>query len=113
MNLLSALGDKGLPVRFSWLSSQYGFGGNEIVDQLANETSHYDIYPLSCVHYADLKPRVNSCVPQVAQVVESAQGMELYLLKVILSRTKYYKKLVINTTSLPNRVESQGLHGTF
>ena len=36
--------------------------GNEIVDQLAKETLDHDVDPLATVHYADLKPVVNSYI---------------------------------------------------
>ena len=60
MNLLWALSDKGTCVRFCWMPSHCGIEGNEIVDQLAKETLDHDIDPLTTVHFADLKPLVNS-----------------------------------------------------
>ena len=61
MNLLWALSDKGTPVRFCWVPSHWGI---EIVDQLAKDTLGHDIDPLATVHYADLKPVVNSYIQQ-------------------------------------------------
>ena len=49
-------------VRFCWVPSHCGIEGNEIVDQLAKETLDHDIDPLTTVHYADLKPLVNSYI---------------------------------------------------
>ena len=62
MNLLWALSDKGTCVRFCWVPSHCGIEGNEIVDQLAKETLDHDIDPLTTVHFADLKPLVNSYI---------------------------------------------------
>ena len=68
MNLLWALSDKGTRVRFCWVPSHCGIEGNEIVDQLAKETLDHDIDPLATVHYADLKPVVNSYIQQEVQI---------------------------------------------
>ena len=68
MNLLWGLSDKGTDVRFCWVPSHCGIDGNEIVDQLAKETLDQDIDPLTTVHYADLKPVVNSYIHQEVQI---------------------------------------------
>ena len=60
MNLLWALSDKGTCVRFCWVPSHCGIEGTEVVEQLAKETLDHDIDPLTTVHFADLKPLVNS-----------------------------------------------------
>ena len=52
MNLLWALSDKGTRARFCRVPSHSGIEGNEIVDQLANETLDHDIDPLTTVRYA-------------------------------------------------------------
>ena len=64
MNLLRSLSDKGTHVRFCWVPSHCGIEGNEILDQLVKETLDHDIDPLTTVHYADLKPVVNSYIQQ-------------------------------------------------
>ena len=62
MNLLWLMNDKGTHIRFCWIPSHCGIDGNEGVDQLAKETLDHDIDPLVGVHYADLKPQVNSYI---------------------------------------------------
>ena len=83
MNLLWALSDKGTRVRFCWMPSHCGIEGNEIVDQLAKETLGHDIDPLATVHYADLKPVVNSYI----------HGRDLYLLKPTFGSPMKFKHL--------------------
>ena len=39
-----------------------------MVDQLAKETLDHDIDPLTTVHFADLKPLVNSYIQQEVQI---------------------------------------------
>ena len=56
--------DKGTHVRFCWIPSNRGIEGNERVDQLAKETLDHDIDPLASIHYAYLKPLVNSYIQQ-------------------------------------------------
>ena len=68
MNLLWALSDKGSRVRFCWVPSHCDIEGNEIVDQLAKEIIDHDECPLATVHYADLKPMVNSYIQQEVQI---------------------------------------------
>ena len=70
-------------VRFCWVPSHCGIEGNEIVDQLAKATLDHDIDPLTTVHYADLKPLVNSYIQQEVQIKWdlSIHGRDLYLLK--------------------------------
>ena len=60
LNLLWALSDKGSRVRFYWMPCHCCIKGNGRVHQLAWETLEYDIDPLASVHYADLKPLINS-----------------------------------------------------
>ena len=83
MNLLWALSDKGTCVRFCWVPSHCGIEGNEIVDQLSKETLDHDIYPLTTVDFADLKPLVNAYIQQEVQIKwdVSIHGRDLYLLK--------------------------------
>ena len=68
INLLWALSDKGTHIRFCWVPSHCGIEGNELVDQLAKETLDHDIDPLTTVHFADLKPLVNSYIQQEFQI---------------------------------------------
>ena len=95
MNLLWALSDKGTRVRFCWVPSHCGIEGNEIVDQLAKETLNHYIDPLATVHYADLKPVVNSYVQQEVQIKwdVSIHGRDLYLLKPTLGPPRKFKHL--------------------
>ena len=95
MNLLWALSDKGTRVRFCWVPSHCDIEGNEIVDQLAKETLDHDIDPLATVHYADLKPVVNSCIQQEVQIKWdlSIHGRDLHLLKRTLGPPKKFKHL--------------------
>ena len=69
MNILWALSDKGTRIRFCWVPSHCGIEGNEIVDQLAKDTLHHDIDPLTTVHFADLKPLVNAYIQQEVQIM--------------------------------------------
>ena len=86
MNLLWALSDKGTRVPFCWVPSHCGIEGNDIANQLAKETLDHDIDPLTTVHFADLKPLVNSYVQQEVQIKwdVSIHGRVRYLLKPIL-----------------------------
>ena len=95
MNLLWALRDKGTCVRFCWVPSHCGIEGNEIVDQLAKETLDHDIDPLTTVHFADLKPLVNSYIQQEVQIKwdVSIHGRDLYLLKPTLGPPKRFRHL--------------------
>ena len=95
MNLLWALSDKGTRVRFCWVPSHCGIEGNEIVDQLAKETLDHDIDQLATVHYADLKPVVNSYIQQEVQIKwdVSILGRDLYRLKPTLGPPKKFKHL--------------------
>ena len=65
------------------------------MDQLAKETLDHDIDPLATVHYADLKPVVNSYIQQEVQIKwdVSAHGTDLYLLKLTLGPPKKFKHL--------------------
>ena len=96
MNLLWALSDKGTHVRFCWVPSHCGIVGSEIVYQLANETIDHDVDPLATVHYADLKPVVNSYIQQPEVQIKldvSIHGRDLYLLKPTLGPPKKFKHL--------------------
>ena len=95
MNLLWTLSDKGPRVRFSWVPSHCGIAGNEIVDQLVNEAIDHGIDPLTTVHFADLKPLVNSYVQQEVQIkgYVSIHGRDLYLLKPTLGPPKRFRHL--------------------
>ena len=95
MNLLWALSDKGTCVRFCWVPSHCGIEGNEIVDQLAKETLDHDRDPLTTVHFADLKPLVNSYIQQEVQIKwdVSIHGRDLYLLKPTLGPSKRFRHL--------------------
>ena len=95
MNLFWALSDKGTRVHFCWVPSHCGIEGNEIVDQLATETIDHDIDPLATVHYADLKPVVNSYIQQEVQIKwdVSIHGRDRYLLKPTHGPPKKFKHL--------------------
>ena len=95
MNLLWALSDKGTCVRFCWVPSHGGIEGNEIVDQLAKETLDHDIDTLTTVHFADLKPLVNSYIQQEVQIKWDVfiHGRDLYLLKPTLGPPKRFRHL--------------------
>ena len=95
MNLLWALSDKGTCVRFCWVPSHCGIEGNNIVDQLAKETLDHDIEPLATVHYADLKPVVNSYIQQAVQIKWDVyiHGRDINLLKPTLGPPKKFKHL--------------------
>ena len=79
----------------NWVSSHCGIEGNEIVDQLAKEILDHDIDPLTTVHYADLKPLVNSYIQQEVQIKWdiSIYGRDLYLLKPTLGPPKRFRHL--------------------
>ena len=51
----------------NFIPSHCGTEGNERVDQIAKETLDQDIDLLASVHYADLKPMVNSYIQQLVQ----------------------------------------------
>ena len=95
MNLLWSLNDKGTHVRFCWVSSHCGIYGNERVDQLAKETLDQDIDPLASVHYADMKPLVNSYTQKLAQTKwdVAVHGRDLYLVKPTLGPPKKFQHL--------------------
>ena len=95
MNLLWLLSDKGTHVRFCWIPSHCGIEGNERVDQLAKETLDHDIDPVASIHYADLKPLVNTYIQQLVQVKwdVAVHGRDLYLLKPTLGPPKKFKHL--------------------
>ena len=94
MNLW-ALSDKGTHVCFCWVPSHCGIEGNEIVDQLAKEMLDHDIDPLTTVHYAELKPVVNSYIQQEVQIEwdVSIHGRDIYLLKRTLGPPRKFKHL--------------------
>ena len=106
LNLLWLLSDKGTHVRFCWIPSNCGIEGNKRVDQLAKETLDHDIDLLASVHYADLKPLVNSYIQQRSVAVHgkwsvaehgkwgvAVHGRDLYLLKPTLGPPKKCKHL--------------------
>ena len=98
MNVLWLLSDKGkgTHVRFCWIPSHCGIGGNERMDQLAKETIDHDIDPLTNVHYADLGPLVNSYIKQLVQIKwdVAVHGRDLYLLKPTLGPLKKSQYLI-------------------
>ena len=83
MNLLWALSDKGTCVRFCWVPSHCSIEGNEIVDQLGDT--------LTTVHFAHLKPMVNSYIQQEVRIKwdVSIHGRDLYLLKPTLGPPRF------------------------
>ena len=95
MNLLWLLSDKDTHVRFCWIPSHCGIEGNEKVDQSAKESLDHDIDPLARVHYADLKPLINSYIQQLVQIKwdVSVHGRDLYLLKPTLGPPKKFQHL--------------------
>ena len=95
MNLLWLLSDKGTHVRFCWIPSHCGIEGNEKVDQSAKESLDHDIDPLARVHYADLKPLINSYIQQLVQIKwdVAVHGRDLYLLKPTLGPLKKFQYL--------------------
>ena len=95
MNLQWLLSDKGTHVRFCWIPSHCGIEGNEKVDQSAKESLDHDIDPLARVHYADLKPLINSYIQQLVQIKwdVSVHGRDLYLLKPTLGPPKKFQHL--------------------
>ena len=95
MNLLWLLNDKGTHIRFCWIPSHCGIDGNERVDQLAKETLDHDIDPLVGVHYADLKPQVNSYILQLVQIKwgVAVHGRDLYFIKPTLGPPKKFQHL--------------------
>ena len=60
--------NEGTHVRFCWIPSHSGIGGNKRVEQLAKETPQetldQDIDPLASIHYTDMKSLVNSYIPK-------------------------------------------------
>ena len=65
------------------------------MDQLAMETLDHDIDPLTTVHFADLKPLVNSYIQQEVQIRwdVSIHCRDLYLLKPTLGPPKRFRHL--------------------
>ena len=68
-------------------------GGKKLL--LAKETLDHDIDPLMTVHFADLKPLVNSYIQQEVQIKwdVSIHGRDLYLLKPTLGPPKRFRHL--------------------
>ena len=95
MNLLCLLNDQGTHIRFCWIPSHCGIDGNERVDQLAKETLDHDIDPLVGVHYADLKPQVNSYIQQLVQIKwdVAVHGRDLYFVKPTLGPPNKFQHL--------------------
>ena len=90
LSLLWALSDNVTCVRFYWVPRNFVIEWNVIVNQLANETLGHDIDPLATVHYAGLKPLVNSYAHQEFRIKwdVSTQGRDMCLLKPTLGPTK-------------------------
>ena len=95
MYLLWLLNDKGTHIRFCWIPSHCGTDGNERIDQLAKETLDHDIDPLVGVHYADLKPQVNSYIQQLVHIKwdVAEHGRDLYYVKPTLGPPKKFQHL--------------------
>ena len=99
MNLLRLLGDEGTHVRFCWISSHSGIGGNERVEQRAKETPKetldQDIDPLASIHYTDIKSLVNSYIPKLVQTKwdVAVHGIYLDLVKLIMRPPKEFQHL--------------------
>ena len=68
---------------------------NERPDQLTKVTLDHDIDTMADVHYADLKPLVNSYIQQLVQIEwdVAVHGRDLYLLKPTLGRPKKFQHL--------------------
>ena len=96
MNLLWLLNVKGTHIHFCWIPSRCGIDGNERVDQLAKETLDHDIDPLVGVHYADLKPLVNSYIQQLVQINRdvTVHDRDLYFVKQTLGLSKKFQHLI-------------------
>ena len=94
--------------------SHCGIEGNEIVDQLAKETLDHDVDPLATVHYADLKPVVNSYIQQEVQIKwdVSIHGRDLYLLKPTLGPPKKFKHLTRSEEVVITRLRIGHTKGT-
>ena len=82
-------------LRNCWIPSHCGIDANERVDQLAKETLDHDIDPLVGVHYADLKPQVNSYIQQLVQIKwdVAVHGRDLYFVKPTLGPPKKFQHL--------------------
>ena len=95
MNLLCLLSARGMCVRFCWIQSHWGIGGNENVDQLAKETLDQDMDPLASVHYTDLKPLVNCYIQQLVQTKwdVAVHDQDFYLVKPTLGQPKNFQHL--------------------
>ena len=95
VNPLWLLNDKGTHIRFCWIPSHCGIDGNERVDQLAKETLDHNIDPLVGVHYADLKPQVNSYIQQLVQIKwdVAVHVRDLYFVKPTLGPPKKFQHL--------------------
>ena len=95
INLLWLLSDKGIRVRFCWISSHSGIVGNEGMDQLTKPILDQDIDPLAGIHYTDLKPLVDSYIQQMVQTKwdVAVYGRYLYLVQTTLKPPKKYQQL--------------------
>ena len=95
VNLLWALRDKATCVRFCWVPTHRGIEEKVIVDQLAKEILDHDIDPMTTVHYADLKPVVNSFIHQEVQIKWDVfiHDRNIYLLKQTLGPPKKFKHM--------------------
>ena len=77
-------------VRFCWVSGHCGIEGDEKVDHLTKEILDHGIGPLTTVHYADLKPLVNSYIHQEVHIKldVSIHGRHLCFVKLRIGHTK-------------------------
>ena len=99
---------------------------NERPDQLTKVTFDHDIDTMADVHYADLKPLVNSYIQQLVQIEwdVAVHGRDLYLLKPTLGRPKKFQHLnraeevvitrlrIGHTKATKSRILSRGLPTT-
>ena len=82
-------------MRFCWIPSHCGIEGNERADRLAKEALELDVDPTPTIHFADLKPLVNSYIQRLIQTKwdVSVHGRDLYLLKPTLGAPKKFQYL--------------------
>ena len=80
------------------------------MDQLAKETLEHDINPLTTVHYADLKPLVNSYIKQEVQTKwdVSIHGRDLHLVKPTLGPPKKFQHLTRSCNNPTSNWPHQG-----
>lgn len=92
VDLLHRVYDRGTFVRFCWIPSHCGIEGNELVDQKAKDSLNENVNILSKIHYADLKPQVNTYIQNLVQIKWDVEihGRDLYLIKPELGPPKKY-----------------------